>query len=254
MGKTGFVYETHLHTLEGSACGMINGADYVDYMKSKGFDGIIVTDHFFTGNCAVDRSLPWKEKIDAYMAGYRAALEAAKGKCFDVLFGVEYNFKGDEYLIYGVDRKWLLDNPDIEALSRREVHERVHQGGAIMIQAHPYRERNYLEDIILTPDITDGVEVYNAANDDNMNALAYEYAKKLNVPMTGGSDIHYHRDGALGGTMIPEKIADASKFADFLRSGDAVPVRLVDREVVPVTDIPELLTSVHEPSVPIYYK
>ena len=248
----GYLYETHLHTFEGSACGRVAGADYVDYLKSKGFTGMIVTDHFFTGNCAVNRSLPWAEKVAAYMAGYHNALAASAGKDFDVMFGIEYNFRGDEYLLYGLDEKWLLDNPDIESLSYSGVYERVHQGGGIMIQAHPYRERDYLDDIRLKPSVTDGIEVYNAANDDNMNALAYEYAVKLGVPMTGGSDIHYFRDTALGGTMLPERINDASEFARLVMAGEGVPVRVLDGEITSVFDVPSLLKSTHGPSMPVY--
>ena len=55
-----YLYETHLHTSEGSACGEVPGAAYIDFMKNRGFTGMIVTDHFFNGNCAVDRSLPWR--------------------------------------------------------------------------------------------------------------------------------------------------------------------------------------------------
>lgn len=94
-----FLYETHLHTSEGSACGEINAADYIDFMKGRGFDGMVVTDHFFNGNSAVDRSLPWRERVLRYTEGFKKAREAAKGKDYDVLFGIEYNFDGDEYLI-----------------------------------------------------------------------------------------------------------------------------------------------------------
>ena len=250
----GYLYETHLHTLEGSACARVAGADYIDFMKSRGFAGMIVTDHFFTGNCAVNRSLPWKEKVSLYMAGYRNALAASSGKDFDVMFGIEYNFRGDEYLLYGLDEKWLLDNPDIESLSYEGVYERVHQGGGIMFQAHPYRERGYLADIRLNPSVTDGIEIYNAENDDNMNALAYEYAKKLNVPMTGGSDIHYFRDSALGGTMLPERIDDSADFARLVMAGEGVPTRVLNGEIKSVYDIPTLLKSVHGPSMPVFDK
>ena len=46
----GYLYETHLHTCEASKCGRVHGEDYISYMMDKGYSGMIVTDHFFTGN------------------------------------------------------------------------------------------------------------------------------------------------------------------------------------------------------------
>ena len=91
-------------------------------------------------------------------------------------------------------------------MTRHELLEAVHKAGGIMIQAHPYRERDYLEDIKLAPTACDGVEVYNAANSANMNALGYEYCTKLGLPMTAGSDIHYFNDKSMGGMLFEKKI------------------------------------------------
>ena len=101
---TGYLYETHLHTSEASACGKVSGSDYIDFMKDRGFQGMFVTDHFFNGNSCVPQYFPWEKKVERYVTGYKKAQEAARGKDFDVLFGVEYNFHGDEYL----DRKSVV--------------------------------------------------------------------------------------------------------------------------------------------------
>jgi len=245
-----YIYETHLHTREGSRCGRVHGEDYIPYMIEKGYSGMVVTDHFFTGNCAVPHFDPWEVRVDKYMSGYERALKATRGSDFTVLFGIEYNFECDEYLIYGVDRKWLLDRPDIERMTREEVYSEVHKSGAIMVQAHPYRERDYISNIHLTPSVCDGIEIYNAANSDNMNALAYEYSKRLNLPVTAGSDIHYFHDGPMGGMAFDRKITTISDFADAIRNREGTPVMLGE-EIVPVTDIPSLLSPVDKPSLPV---
>lgn len=246
-----FLYETHLHTSEGSACGEISAADYIGYMKDRGFDGFVVTDHFFNGNSAVDRSLPWCERVLKYTEGFKKAREAAKGEDIDVIFGIEFNFDGDEYLIYGLDEAWLLENEDIMTLDRRGVYKKVHESGGIMVQAHPYRERNYLVDIKLTADICDGIEAYNASNCDNQNALAYEYAMKLKVPIIAGSDIHYFHDRPMGGILLPERVDNTVDLARAVISGKAVAVRVQGGVSTPVKDIPELTHSVSGPSVPV---
>ena len=81
----GFLYETHLHTCQASACGKVNGEDYIRYMMDKGFSGIVVTDHFFNGNTCVPADLPWNEKVEMYCSGYERALKAAKGLDFTVM-------------------------------------------------------------------------------------------------------------------------------------------------------------------------
>ena len=72
----GYKYETHMHTSEGSACGKSTAAEMVRSYKEQGYTGIFVTDHFFNGNCAVDRSLNWEEKIDLFCRGYENATPA----------------------------------------------------------------------------------------------------------------------------------------------------------------------------------
>ncbi|MCR5403716.1 MAG: PHP domain-containing protein [Butyrivibrio sp.] len=218
-----YVYETHLHTTEGSACSNTPAIDYIDYMKGLGYSGVIVTDHFFNGNSAVPGNLPWRERIGRYTLGYEHMLKAA-GDDFTVLFGVEYCFSGDEFLIYGIDRKWLMENPDIMEKDRKAVYDIVHESGAIMIQAHPFRERDYISAIHLSPDFCDGAEVYNAANPDWQNALAYEYAKEKNLRMTAGSDIHNFGLGNMGGMSFPHPVGSVAEFADAFLKGEGVPV------------------------------
>ena len=251
----GFLYETHLHTCQASACGKVNGEDYIKYMMDKGFAGMIVTDHFFNGNTCVPEDLPWNERVDIYASGYERALKAAEGKDFTVMFGIEVNFFKDEYLLYGVDKQWLLDNECIMDMTRIELHEAVNKAGGIMIQAHPYRERDYLSDIKLAPAAAiDGVEIYNAANKPNMNALGYEFALPLGLPMTAGSDIHFYNDNDMGGMLFEKKIGSIKDFVDAVRANEGTPVRLSpDGSITPVIEIREQTVPQDLPTLPVLY-
>ena len=219
-----YLYETHLHTMEGSACSSTPAADYIEYMMELGYSGIIVTDHFFNGNSCISKTLPWKDRIEQYCAGYEHALAAAEGLDFNVMFGVEYNFQGDEYLLYGVDKNWLLENKDIMEKSRKEVYDLVHQAGGMMIHAHPYRERGYLPNIHLTPSVCDGAEVYNSGNPDWQNALGYQYAKEHNFLMSSGSDIHSFPMISMGGMSFPYKINSIQEYVKAFLAGDGTPM------------------------------
>ena len=70
-----FLYETHMHTCQASACGKATGREQARVYKEAGFTGIIITDHFFGGNTAVNRELPWEERIDLFFRGYEDARE-----------------------------------------------------------------------------------------------------------------------------------------------------------------------------------
>ena len=76
MGQ--FLYETHMHTAEVSACATGSGAQMVRAYVSLGYAGMIVTDHFFNGNTAISASLPWEKRVDQFCKGYENALDEGK--------------------------------------------------------------------------------------------------------------------------------------------------------------------------------
>lgn len=59
-----YLYETHLHTMEGSACAHCSGEEMAKACKAAGYTGIFVTDHNWGGNTAVNRRLPWKKFVE----------------------------------------------------------------------------------------------------------------------------------------------------------------------------------------------
>lgn len=202
-----YLYETHLHTCQASACASATGKEHVRFYKALGFQGIIVTDHFFGGNTAIPRTGTWKERVGLFCRGYEEALEEGLRIGLDVFFGWEQNYQGDEYLIYGPDPQWLLEHPEIEHCSRRRQLELVHEAGGCVVQAHPFRSRAYLSRVLLAPDYCDGVEVANAGNYAFNDALAYRYAMERGMTMTAGSDNH-HSDSGMGTHNIMGVVLD----------------------------------------------
>ena len=63
-----------------------------------------------------------------------------------------------------------------------------------MVQAHPFRERYYMDEIRLHPNHCDAWEVANSTNEPYQDRLAYEYARTHGKTMTCGSDIHSAHD------------------------------------------------------------
>lgn len=231
-----FKYETHLHTSEGSACGSSSGKDYIKAYYEAGYSGIFVTDHFFGGNTAAPRDVDWKTKVEIYCSGYEAAMNEAKSfndannltgtdKEFKVFFGIEQTFNGDDYLLYGLDKDWLLNHPEVETMSHEILFKTLNEMGGLMIQAHPFRLRDYIKAMHIHPRDVHGVEIYNAGNKPSENELAALYAKLYDFPVTSGSDIHninFIQDApgkmTIGGMEFTEPLTSVFDYAERVKN------------------------------------
>ena len=181
----------------------------------------MLTDHFIYGNTAVPRDLPWADRMKRYYAAYLDAKAVADPLDFDVIFGIEHAYgDGKEVLIYGVELDFLLVNPDIPKLSLDELVERVHEASGIVVQAHPYRDRYYVN-MAVGPrtDIVDGIEVYNACNTAGEDVQTLPLLEQKNFIMTAGGDIHKDDDKRIGsaGVVLPHRVKTSKEFADTLK-------------------------------------
>ncbi len=185
-----YLYETHLHTAQGSRCGRTPAREYIPYYLDMGFQGIVVTDHFY-GNVSYtpDRNAPWREQVDHYCRGYEEALNEGIKRGLDVFFGIEQHFDGDEVLIYGVDKQWLYGHPEIIGWNRRQLFDQVCAAGGCVVQAHPFRVRDYISRIRLNRCVH-AIEAYNAGNNPVDDCYALAYAQSLKLPVTAGTDMH----------------------------------------------------------------
>lgn len=242
-----YLYETHLHTTEASACARASGAEYIDFYLERGYTGIIVTDHFLAGNTCIRRSLPWAEQIELFCRGYENTRAAGEAGGLDVFFGMEAGFDGDEFLLYGISKQWLLEHPDMPWWSRSRMFDEVDAIGGLVVQAHPFRERAYLSQILLYPCCCHAVEVVNSGNEPAFDARAAAYAAHWDLPMTGGSDAH-----ALSGPRYYGNTAMAfhqklQSIDDFVRA-----VRLNSGYTLPDFAARTARIEPLQPSLPIY--
>ena len=212
-----YLYETHCHSAQCSRCAQSSSTDLVRSYHAAGYAGLVLTDHFVTGNTAINRNTPWSEQMQRYYDAFLEAQQVGQTLDFDVIFGIEHACEGFEFLCYGIDLDFLQDNPDIPELSLEEFVERVHSIGGIVIQAHPFRYAPAGTPLRL--DILDGLEVYNAANhpEGNQNALAVAPIHKIR---TSGGDIHLATDARIGkaGIHLPHRVTDTHAFATALKS------------------------------------
>ena len=217
----GFLYETHLHTSQSSACAGSRGSEYIRYYQDIGFTGIMVTDHFFNSNTNFDRRKNWSEWVKRFCSGYEDARNEGERRGLDVFFGWEETFAADDFLIYGLDKAWLLEHPEMVRWTREEQFREIRRYGGCVVHAHPFRQHSYVGMIRLSPYLIDAVEAGNAGNHDAIyDAQALEYAKVLGLPAVAGSDAHYvqnlGRNGGPYGIEAPAKFSSVHDYVDFL--------------------------------------
>lgn len=213
-----YIYETHCHTSQGSACGRMTGEELARFYKDAGYDGVIVTDHFFNGNCAVDPSLPWKKKCELYCAGYRDAKRKGDEIGLTVMFGIEYSYFGTDLLIYGLDEEWLKAHPEIMDMYVKDFMRFVYENGGLIVHAHPFRQASYIDTIRLFPYDVDAVEVYNAGNDPKADERANWYADSYGLVKVAGSDRHGVYSEERCAVVFDEKLESIEDYMRLVRA------------------------------------
>ena len=213
-------YETHLHTFPVSRCGKADIYETLDFYKSIGYDGVFVTNHFIDGNLNMDSDASYEKKIDFYFSDYEKGVEYGKKIGLKVFQGVELSYKGTDFLIYGLSKDWFLKNPEIMNMKKSEELPFMMSQGALVIQAHPYREASYIDHIRLFPSCVHGVEVINSSRSDFENNMAKLYAENYDLIEFAGSD--NHRAGAqaiLAGMCSETPVNDERDFVSRILDG-----------------------------------
>ena len=226
-----YLYETHLHTYPVSKCGKASVRENLEFYKSMGYAGVFVTNHFIDGNINCDPSLPYEERINFYCSDYEEALTVGKEIGIDVFFGIESSYKGTDFLIFGLDKAWLLAHPEIEDLKTTDMLSLMAEHGAFIVQAHPFREDPYINHIRLFPRHVHAVETYNACRNDFVNEMAEIYAKAYGLLPFSGSDNHKAGElQKLGGMSTTTRLVDERDFINRVKTGEMSLVK-IERDI-----------------------
>ena len=218
----GYLYETHMHTSQVSACAVVSAAEQVRAYKNKGYAGIIVTDHFINGNSTCPQRLPWKEKMKHIASGYVKA-KAEGDKCgLDVFFGWEFTIRGSDFLTYGLDLRFLIENTNLDRMDIEEYSALVRRSGGYLAQAHPYRVEYYIErQLPVDHRLLDGIEVYNSSMPCQTNEKAFAFARRYNLPMQSGTDSHGARNLFPSGVELGKKATSIFDIIDAVKANKA---------------------------------
>ena len=213
-------YETHLHTYPVSRCAQAGVEESLRLYKELGYDGVFITNHFLDGNVNIDPGLPYEERIQFYFSDYETGLEIGRQLGIKVFCGVELSHKATDFLIYGLDKAWYLSHPEIMEMDKHEELLLMMHCGALVIQAHPFREPGCLNHVRLYPRNVHGVEVINANRSSFENKLAQQYAGNYGLIPFAGSDNHFGKNAkAFAGMQAQEPIVHEKDFIERIKSG-----------------------------------
>ena len=228
-----YLYETHLHTSPVSQCAAVGARATVEAYKSAGYAGIFLTNHFIDGNINVDvRQLPYEERIEFYFSGIDEAMAIGEEIGLRVFPGIEMTYGGTDFLVYGIDKEWCLAHKDMDKMKKSDLLRLLMAEGALVIQAHPFREAAYIDHIRLFPRCVEGVEVFNANRNEFENGMADKYAESYSLLRFAGTDNHQGGGQALFGGMATEEIIESVEhFIRLVRRGEAKPFRRVGDSV-----------------------
>ena len=223
METRGFMYryELHAHTCECDKVATISGGQLVEEYHKAGYDGLVITDHYFSlffDWFANELTNKTKDQIiTRWLKGYYAAKERGKELQFTVLPGAEVRLKGsaNDYLIYGLEEKDFYGLPYLHQLPTLEDVKKVLPSYALLVQAHPFRDRM----LVHSPDCLFGIEGYNGSNPPIRNDLAKLFARHYQKPITSGSDCHHLNAVGKGGIVTPTPILCPADLSAVLQKG-----------------------------------
>ena len=210
-----YIVETHLHTMETSGCAKVPAADIPALYKKKGYDVLVVTDHYAPYYFYKREEKTWEECVDDYLQGYRILKNKAEEIAITAVLGMELTFESNfaDYLVYGITEQFLYENPRLYRLNVKEFSKVARANKLYFSQAHPFRQNMDRVDM----DCLDGLEAINAnPRSESNNAVALRFAKKNNLIMTSGSDFHQLVDLATGGIVVDKEITSSHELADYL--------------------------------------
>lgn len=217
MNKKEYKYELHCHTADVSLCAKSKAEDVVAFYKERGYDGVVITDHYSPQTFLLNSFSPHKH-IDKYVKGYKRVKELA-GEDFTVLLGCEVRFfcTIDDFLIYGIDENFLKNSGNLMMKYLRGLFRLCDKNGLILLEAHPFRELRFRHD----PAFLHGCEVFNGKDAGRpANEKAKEWAKKNKFHiLTSGGDFHDKDDTTPGGIITDEPIKTNADLLRILKSG-----------------------------------
>jgi predicted metal-dependent phosphoesterase TrpH len=207
-GEYRMKFDMHCHVKEGSIDSKITLSRYIELLKSKGFSGMLITDH------------------DSYK-GYDAWISSrSDDDDFVVLRGIEYDTRDAGHFIVITPDEISLDILTIRGMSVEELIHVVHKVGGILGPAHPFGAKSsssmFSSKMRKNPHLVskfDFIEGFNTCEKYEANEQARKLAQEFGLPCIGGSDSHCEDHVASAATIFDGKIENNNDLIDSIKNG-----------------------------------
>ncbi|MDO4552117.1 MAG: PHP domain-containing protein [Bacillota bacterium] len=191
--------DLHMHEMTCSGDSFLSLDEIVSLARKRGLDAVCITDH-------------------DNMGLKRTAAEYTLRTGFPIFVGIEYYSLQGDILAFGIDHY-----PE-KRVNAQEFVDSVRLQRGATISAHPFRsnQRGLAENLSLVRGL-DAIEVCNGSTDPDATALAAEYARRMRLGGTGGSDCHVPERVGVCATFFPGKISTVEELAAALRRRECMP-------------------------------
>lgn len=207
--------DLHTHTRPISWDSSLTADELIELAKSKGLDGVCLTEHDYFWD---------PEEAEAL----------ARKHNFVVIPGIEMNTEHGHILVFGL-HKFEYGLHHVERLA-----EVVAEAGGVMIAAHPYRRYMpwyYLEDDDLDNALKRAsqnpafrlcaaLERIHGRGSPQQNDFSARLCDRLDVPGTGGSDSHLPAQVGRCATRFERPVRNLEELVAELQAGRFEPVSL----------------------------
>lgn len=207
-----FLVDAHIHTAGISPCSRVPAQELIPLCAADGLGGICLTNHY-KSNAVRGPFEEWRQR---YADEYEYTRELGEKQGIHVYFGVEFTLDEmpkNDFTVYGLTPSDIREADPLYRLTLPELADYVHQKGALLYQAHPFRNTTPVDGRYL-----DGVEInchplYRGCREAEVRAFADRHHLRLSC----GSDYHGDTYKPHCGVLVPREIHTTQQFTEFLR-------------------------------------
>ena len=218
VGGKMYKTELHCHSKGVSPCGQVELEDIANKYIKNGYNTLVLANHFSRHSIKHVGARSMEEYVEHFFGECDDLARIARDRLC-VLAAAEIRFdadKSNDYLLYGVDRSFFLDKPEILSLDIKALHAYAMERGVLIVQAHPFRNGI----TVTPPQHVDGIEVFNGhPGHDSRNEIAEAWAERFSLIKTSGTDFHRYHAPLDAGILTEHPITDVEVLVDTLRSG-----------------------------------
>lgn len=223
--------ELHAHSSGISFCANHTPIELVNKIKQEGLNGVVLVNHYVhwyekSHNCAT-----YADFVRKYVDEFLSAKAEGDRLGVKVFFGVEVSPSYNEnahLLIYGIEPEDFLSMEAFYNYSLQELFSLCIANGWAMVQAHPFRYGQDLQDL----NYLHGLEINCNQSYNTDSDKVIPIALSGHVALTCGGDFHRGVRPNCG-TFVPDDVSCNKDLANYLRTTKTITLRVQE---VGVTD------------------